>query len=59
MLGAESRRDLPRMREFVETASWNPTENVLTRVDCCAINATTALESIPPLRNAPIGTSLI
>ena len=37
-----------------------PIENVSTGcVDSMAIAATTALESIPPDRNAPSGTSLI
>ena len=40
-------------------SSRKPTENVLTG---CALRrdivATTALESMPPLRNAPTGTSL-
>ena len=35
-------------------------ENVLTgSVDCRAMDATTELESMPPLRNAPSGTSAI
>ena len=42
------------------SASSKPIENVFTaRTHLPAISATTALESIPPLRNAPSGTSLI
>ena len=43
----------------LKAASGNPIENVLTGApERPAIVATTALESMPPLRNAPRGTSL-
>jgi hypothetical protein len=54
------------IRAYVRSSSKNPVSpanpivNVLTGLsEACAMNATTALESIPPLRNAPSGTSLI
>ena len=50
----------PGIGQFVEAASSNPMENVFTGSgDCSAMDATTELESMPPLRNAPSGTSAI
>src|SRR5205823_13784743 len=45
---------------FRSPASLNPMVNVFTgRLLCDCISATTVLESIPPERNAPSGTSAI
>src|SRR5689334_3252303 len=51
---------MPAYSSSLNAASRKPIENVLTGSgDCSAIEATTALESMPPLRNAPSGTSAI
>ena len=60
MLGLEESRNLPRIPCLV-VASFRETyrERLDRRSEACAMNATTALLSIPPDKNAPSGTSLI
>ena len=58
---AEVPRDRPRVRELVERRARRsrPRSSTRVRSPVSAIAATTALESMPPERNAPSGTSLI
>ena len=60
VLRAERLRDFARVRELVEAVLGEADRERLDRRPGClaAIVATTALESMPPLRNAPTGTSL-
>ena len=59
MLGAEMLRDAARMLELVELRLVEADrERLHRRLDASAISPTTTLESTPPERKAPSGTSL-
>ncbi len=61
VLGVERLGHFARVHQLVEPVFGEPDrERLDLRPGClAAIVATTALESMPPLRNAPTGTSLI